>query len=629
MQFRPLPLALALGAGAAGASLLLLSKATGVVCALVAAVAVATLLRPCYGLMLIAALASLGGAITALASVRGPWIDAMPLAAVAGWLLSRTWVSGDSRTRVLRDDAVVFGLTAVLAAVAATSALVMLGMAHEVTGTSGAWTASSLWRWLTATHALQSHPLTPDAVPTLRFLAGLGVFALAVDVGRNVPSVLAPASRMLVLGITAVAALNVNRFTELALRSGDPLHAALELQRWIRVSTTIPDVNAVASLFLLVLPLAIAAVSDRTRHWWLGVVSVTFLAAGIWLAGSRVVLGLVPVVVIALLLLPALPGASRRVRWVTVACLLLAAVTLVVAYPRARAHGSALGALQVRHELLTTTLRMAESRPAFGVGIGQYFTRSPEFATTALKGEYPAQNAHNQLLQVLGELGVVGLGLFVALLAVAVQPTIEAMKNGTASPLAIRLLIGVGAFLAASMTMHPLLLSDVNTPFWLTLGMLRAAGGIPDMPQQHVRRVGAAVLVGVALLLATVPLRVRAELNDTNLDAAAIGLSRWQRDDTGVRFRTAHGQASVFVDGGAAWVKVPLRVRNAQAPGVDVTVSLDGYSIARITAPVNEWRQFRLILPAHGGSRFRRIDLAWSAGGRAELDVGRELYPED
>ena len=57
---------------------------------------------------------------------------------------------------------------------------------------------------------------------------------------------------------------------------------------------------------------------------------------------------------------------------------------------------------------------MIDARPLFGVGVGQYYRTSPQFLSPQLAWTYGFENAHNYFLQIGGELGLVGLGLFAA-----------------------------------------------------------------------------------------------------------------------------------------------------------------------------------------------------------------------
>jgi O-antigen ligase len=147
---------------------------------------------------------------------------------------------------------------------------------------------------------------------------------------------------------------------------------------------------------------------------------------------------------------------------------------------------------------------MVRTAPVLGVGIGQYFARSPEFMSSRMRDWYDAQNAHNQFLQVAGELGLAGLAVFLVLLALALAPAARAIWRRSARPEFVPVVVGVGVFLIASLTMHPLLVPEVSVTFWLLLGVARAAAPMPPAPPWLDR----AVAVWIVLAALSIPLRV-------------------------------------------------------------------------------------------------------------------------
>ena len=96
--------------------------------------------------------------------------------------------------------------------------------------------------------------------------------------------------------------------------------------------------------------------------------------------------------------------------------LLLALLAAAAAYaiPERGNQRSAITAANVRWELARTSLRMTASNPAFGVGIGRFYSRSGEFSSPELLESFPPaihENAHNNFLQILAELGIVGFAV--------------------------------------------------------------------------------------------------------------------------------------------------------------------------------------------------------------------------
>ena len=72
-------------------------------------------------------------------------------------------------------------------------------------------------------------------------------------------------------------------------------------------------------------------------------------------------------------------------------------------------------ALELRKEFALTAVRLVASRPFFGVGIGDYRIASGEFTSERLRAGYPNENAHNNFLQILAEVGSIGFAVFAVL----------------------------------------------------------------------------------------------------------------------------------------------------------------------------------------------------------------------
>src|SRR4029079_16282002 len=97
------------------------------------------------------------------------------------------------------------------------------------------------------------------------------------------------------------------------------------------------------------------------------------------------------------------------------------------------AHGSPSGAVEIREDMVTTSQNMAYRHPLFGVGIGNYYARSMEFIPPRLSSRNIKRDAHNQFLQVLGEMGLTGLVVFSAVLAIALAPGLPGHAPARAS----------------------------------------------------------------------------------------------------------------------------------------------------------------------------------------------------
>src|SRR5205823_5142970 len=204
-----------------------------------------------------------------------------------------------------------------------------------------------------------------------------------------------------------------------------------------------------------------------------GVVAAT-LVGGVWLSGSRmaqvaVIAGAMVVAGYARL------SASRTGRWAIAGVAIVAAAVLVALAsgldPRPLQRPESLSR---RADFMITGLRMVASAPVFGVGIGRYFEMSGRFMPDSIYWFYFHENAHNNVLQIAGELGVVGLGTFLWLLGAAAARIVRAVRQQPEAALLIASAIGAAVFVTTWLTSHPLLVSEVAYTFWIVLGIALA-----------------------------------------------------------------------------------------------------------------------------------------------------------
>ena len=141
----------------------------------------------------------------------------------------------------------------------------------------------------------------------------------------------------------------------------------------------------------------------------------------------------------------------------------------------------------------------------------------------ALQRYYHAENAHNQVLQYLGELGLPGPRSLLALLGAVSRRAARLWGPHSPPTWFDPVVFGALGWLLASLLMHPLLVPEASAAFWLVLGLARSAARPPT--QRRARRwetVGfAAIAIG---LLAAAPIRVAALRNGLDLDGVGVGL---------------------------------------------------------------------------------------------------------
>jgi O-antigen ligase len=131
-------------------------------------------------------------------------------------------------------------------------------------------------------------------------------------------------------------------------------------------------------------------------------------------------------------------AATATLRRRTAARLAVAVTLMLVAFAAVQVSKSPQRPLSVaasiRVELARTGLRMFAANPLFGVGVGRYYAVSGEFSSPQLLRTYLRENAHNNFLQILAELGIVGFGAFAWLLLAVGRRIWRARTEGGLSP---------------------------------------------------------------------------------------------------------------------------------------------------------------------------------------------------
>ncbi len=278
--------------------------------------------------MLVAAFAPLGGAIAALWGLPTSATAPLLLSVLAGWLLRRT-------VRPESWDAAA-SLAGLLAMVVCASLAVQCAVAFQIAAPAGLEFPRALLQWVTQTSDVQG-PLRPEVPSALLLLGGCGLFVMAVEVCRREPSAAAVSLRLLSISLAAVATLNINRFVEVALRQGTEFWpAAWHVHHFLRVSSTIPDVNAVGAVFALVLPAAVWLWLVTPRHRWMWGAAALALGAGLWLSGSRAAMTGGVIGVLGYLALFAHRHWTRRRTVATLTVSLAVCAAVVVWYPARR-----------------------------------------------------------------------------------------------------------------------------------------------------------------------------------------------------------------------------------------------------------------------------------------------------
>jgi O-antigen ligase len=451
------------------------------------------------------------------------------------------------------------------------------------------------------------YPVTWNAFSTGMLLPeGVLLLLATADIAVSAPR-RAGLQRMMVVGAAVAALFNVLRIVTAALAREESWTALLTFVTTLRVNVHHTDRNAAGSYFAMALFLA-AGLAWRNRA--IGVPGALLAAAGLWLSGSRTALAASFLTAAAVGLLRLRDRGHRRAA-LAIAGLGIVAVgaALWILYPAGRNADASL-ALQIRMALARAALAMTADYPWFGIGLGRFFELSRPY--THLPVYIVNENAHNNFLQVLAELGITGLVLFVGVLGLALA---GAGRAATRSEWAI--FAGPIVFLVTCLGGHPLLVAHAAYPFWMALGLASALSPFDGVP----RAARAATAVLVVALTATLPFRAAAALRTADLAGTSAGLSRWQREPDGSRYRWAGGRSTFHVPASARWVRLSLQHGSSGPDTIEVRILLNGREADRVLLRKDEgWRSVRLVPGRTADSAFSRIDLeAWEKGGSGPI----------
>jgi O-antigen ligase len=556
--------------------------------------------RPADALLALAALGPLATVVLVLTGAPGlPLAEGVTLAFVAGWMLRQAL-----RPEPLGASPWLRWGALGLMAAAGTSALVYVAvLLVEEPG-------------ITAAALLRDYVFSRNPVSGAVFLVGCLLLLLAVaDLCTRRPGLRDDVLRMMVYGAAAAALLNLLRFWFLAVQAESPVWSFLDYLLHHRVNVHDSDLNAAGSYFAMVLLIA-AGFAGRAPVF--AAVSGSLLAAGLWATGSRSAL-LAAVVVTAVTGLMALRGVGRRPRVAIIGMLLLVAALSGLAwmwYPQERnAAGS--WSLATRVELGRAALEMTASDPLFGVGLGNYYVLSNRYVGRMLASQdKERENAHNYFLQMLAELGISGLVLFMGVVCLALWPAWRA-AGGPGPPWG--LLAGLSAFLLTLLTGHALLVPWAAFPFWVGLGVAASYGAAPGAVG---RQPLAAAMVVVLFFAVTLPFRAAKATAQADRQQITTGLSGWQRAPDGSRYRWAAARSSFHVFWSPRAVRLPIRHGGNDEEELHVRILLDGRLADIILVPPDgQWRSVRIVLPHRTQGRFMRLDLE-VVGSTSLADIG-------
>jgi O-antigen ligase len=446
----------------------------------------------------------------------------------------------------------------------------------------------------------------------IELVEGLLLVILAADLFARDPLRRPAAMRMLIAGAAGAAALNVVRLLMAALRQPDALQALATFAVNARISVQYSDWNAAGSYFAMVLVVtAVFALRQRFAY----AAPAMLIAAGLWLTGSRTAIAAVLFVGLIAAAVRLRPTSPRRASLLAVVIGLIgiAAVAGWRYYPASR-NDSVFFSWTTRVPLWKAGVRMMATDPLFGVGVGRFYDLSPSYAAPTLAVIWRSrENAHNNFVQTLAELGVPGLIFFGFVVGGAWLAGARAARRDADWSLPAAL----GTFLLTCLTGHPLLVLEAAFPFWTVVGIAAGQDTRPARPGRRWPALAAACVVAAYAI--SVPPRAMTALKNANRQNTTVGLSPWQREGD-KRFRWADSRSSFYYPASGRAIRIPLR-RGPDAPSdVVVRIYFDGREADRVRLQADEdWRIVRIVRPHHGSdAAFFRIDLVVVSAGTLE-----------
>jgi O-antigen ligase len=274
-----------------------------------------------------------------------------------------------------------------------------------------------------------------------------------------------------------VAGATIDALYGILFAPSDPSEAS-------RLASSITNPNELATILVAALVLSfglVAALRDQPIARLAALAAGTLCAAGIFLTGSRGGLVSLSVALAAFLII----GARWRGRLLVV----IVAVFLAgfgyftyLASPETRSHISTVGSGTGRLDLWTVGWRMVEQHPLEGVGAGNFPISSVHYLLqpgALARSDYivgTPKVVHNTYLQLWTELGLVGLILFLSIVAFCLYAALKAAgafaRQGDVrmEVIARATFVGLAALLAADFFGSRL----TNKEVWLLLGLAPA-----------------------------------------------------------------------------------------------------------------------------------------------------------
>jgi hypothetical protein len=119
------------------------------------------------------------------------------------------------------------------------------------------------------------------------------------------------------------------------------------------------------------------------------------------------------------------------------------------------------------------------------------------------------------------------------------------------------------------------------------------------------------------------PFRLERATNAVDLDHVGFGVTRWNFDRAGVRYRQMSSRATLFVPSDATAIELPYRLQWGRDP-VTLQLEFRGRTADRLVVSDHEWRTYRLLIPEGANKRrFLPLGLTVLEGEASAVLLGK------
>lgn len=435
---------------------------------------------------------------------------------------------------------------------------------------------------------------------------------------RRAPGLGRKMSWALLAGYAAAALLSVQLLIQITyLRFGGRLEGLSTTLIDTRVATEM-DVHAAGSIFVLAAIAGAGLIQGGAWQRIIASVLAAMVTLGLWLTGSRFALAALALAALVPLMRWAISFSPRRILIGTVVAVAILTSAWFGLVPKTSRYSELSVSTQTRLMIGEASLQLFARAPVFGIGIDQLYAASESVVDPGFHemSGYRRQNAHNNFLQVMTELGLVGLGamlVWLGLLLGRAWPVIFGSDRWRAA-----LSLGLFASVATWLAGHPLLVREFSFGFWVYAAIFAAS--LPALSESWSR--GAAALMG--LLVLSVPVRAIVLRQQADLEHLGYGLSLWQTDGER-RYREAAQEFHLYLPSGST-IGLPLRLSAAGPEHTEAVIRLDDEVLTTVTLEKDAWQVVDVRLPP-SRTRFQLVTVTTSAppapAGSAIVHVGR------